>query len=90
MGANARGFGISGVSAATEPCFGIDTSNTGSDAIILGNAGTGNILFEDQNRSSISGGSFGIRAENNADGLISIQSNGIIAGANIGVFARNF
>ena len=67
------------LTVTTSPGFGIDTTNTGGDALNLVTSGS-NLTFTDNNASTIIGANNGIYAINQGTGALSITSNGTVIG----------
>lgn len=73
----------------TEPGFGIDTSVSGGDAIII-NGSAGGLTFSDQNQSTITGAVNGLNVTQSGAGDVAIRSNGTIRGIQTdGILAQN-
>ncbi|GLU28066.1 autotransporter outer membrane beta-barrel domain-containing protein [Brucella sp. NBRC 12950] len=78
------------LSVTTQPGFGINaTSGAGFDLSVGGGA-TQDLIFDDQNASSIIGNGRGISAENNGNGALSITTTGQVTGTTAnGINASN-
>jgi|GEM_PF-3723949 len=73
----------------TSPGFGIDTSVTGGDAIIV-NSSAGGLTFSDQNQSTITGATNALNMTHSGAGDLTIRSNGTLRGIqNDGILAQN-
>jgi autotransporter family porin len=81
--------GAAMVTVTTSPDFGIDTSATGGNAFTI-NA-DGGLTFTDENASEITGADYGVHAENQGSGDLSITTSGSVVGvSSSGIRARNY
>ncbi len=88
-GSETNGIGLSGSSlnVSTAPGFGVDTKD--ANAIGLTNSG-GDLIFKDENQSTIFGGDIGIAAINdNSSTNMVISTNGHVNGGTYAISAQN-